>query len=65
MYVEQRDGEYHRGINAGQHSCKTTEYKSTDSSLPPLLNVMYCVRVSLRTVKIFLARGSWVISVYL
>jgi hypothetical protein len=24
-----------------------TEYKSTDSPLPPLLNVMYCVRVSL------------------
>jgi hypothetical protein len=34
---------------------------------PPLLNVMYCVRVSLWTVKIFLAQnregGSWVISV--
>ncbi len=38
--------------------------------LPPLLNVMYCVRVSLWTVKIFLPqhlkrRRSWVISVYL
>jgi hypothetical protein len=36
--------------------CKTTEYlyKSTyrlSSPLPPLINVMYCVRVSLRTVK--------------
>ncbi len=36
--------------------CKTTEYNSTDSPLPPLLNVMYCVRVSLRTVKIFFAQ---------
>ncbi len=35
------------------HSCKTTEYKSTDFPLPPLFNVMYCVRVSLRIVKIF------------
>ncbi len=34
-----------------------TEFKSTDSPLPPLLNVMYCVRVSLRTVKIFLAQN--------
>jgi hypothetical protein len=39
-------------------------------SLPPLLNVMYCVRVSLRTVKIFpyatlKRRWSWVISLYL
>ncbi len=32
------------------------EYESTDSPLLPLLNVMYCVRVSLRTVKIFLAQ---------
>jgi hypothetical protein len=32
------------------------EYKSTDSPLPTLLNAMYCVRVSLRTVKIFLAQ---------
>jgi hypothetical protein len=30
---------------------KTTECKSTDSPLPLLLNVMYCVGVSLRTVK--------------
>ncbi len=30
--------------------------ESTDSPLPPLLNVMYCVRVSLKTVKIFLAQ---------
>ncbi len=43
------------GIDAGQHSCKTTEYKSTDFPSPSLLNVMYCVRVSLGTVKIFLA----------
>jgi hypothetical protein len=28
----------------------------TNSPLPPLLNVTYCVRVSLRTVKIFLAQ---------
>ncbi len=46
----------HRVIDAGRHSCKTTEYKSTDSRLPPLLNVMYCVKVSLWTVKIFLAQ---------
>jgi hypothetical protein len=32
------------------------EYKSTDFPLPPLLNIMYCVRVSLWTVKIFLGR---------
>jgi hypothetical protein len=32
------------------------EYKSTDSPLPPLLNAMYCVRVSLRTVKIFIVQ---------
>jgi hypothetical protein len=32
------------------------EYKSADSPLPPLLNVMYFVRVSLRTVKIFLVQ---------
>ncbi len=42
----------------------------SDSPLPPLLNVMYCVRVSLWTVKILLAqhkrgRGSWAISIYL
>ncbi len=37
-------------------TCKTTEYKSTDSPLSPLLNVMYCERFSLRTVKIFLAQ---------
>jgi hypothetical protein len=40
----------HRGVNAGRHGGKTTEYTSTDS---PLLNVMYCVRVSLWTAKIF------------
>jgi hypothetical protein len=34
----------HRGVDAGRHSCKTTEYKSTDSPLPPLLNVMYSLR---------------------
>jgi hypothetical protein len=33
---------------------KTTEYKSTDSRLPPVLVVMYCVRVSLRTIKYYL-----------
>ncbi len=37
-----------RVVCAGHFGCKTTEYKSTDS---PVLNVMYCVRVSLRTVK--------------
>ncbi len=59
----------HRGVHAGHYDCKTTEYKSTDSPLPPLLNVMYCGRVSLWTVNIFLAqyreKGSWVISEYL
>ncbi len=43
--------------DAGRHGCKITEYKSTestDSSLPPLLNVMYCVRISLWTVTISL-----------
>ncbi len=30
----------HRGVDVGQHGCKTPEYnKSTDSPLPPLLNV--------------------------
>jgi hypothetical protein len=41
----------------------TTEYKSTDSPLPSVLNVLYCVRVSLRIVKYSLRntrRGSWV-----
>jgi hypothetical protein len=64
----QRDGEYkqrfhlqgschyHRGVDAGQHGCETTEYKSTDTPLPPLLYVMYCVRFSLWTVKTFLAQ---------
>jgi hypothetical protein len=79
----QRDGEYkyscnlrgfchypHRGVDAGRHSCKTTEYKSTESLLPPSFksNVL---RESLSvdsqnipcvTLK---RRGSWVISVYL
>jgi hypothetical protein len=45
-----------RGVEAKQPSSKTTEYKSTDSSLPPLLDAMYFVRVSMRTVKIFLAQ---------
>ncbi len=45
----------HRGVDAGSHSCKTKENKSKDSPLPPLLNVMYWMRVSLWTVKIFLA----------
>jgi hypothetical protein len=54
-------------VESGQHGSKTTEYKSTDSPLPPLLNVMYYVRV---TVKIFLAQHSkewrsWIISIYL
>ncbi len=39
-------------------SCKTTEYKSTDSPFSPLLIVMYCVKVSLWTVKIFLAHNT-------
>jgi hypothetical protein len=34
-----------------------TAYPSTDYPFPPLLNVMYCVRVFLRTVKIFLAQN--------
>jgi hypothetical protein len=42
----------HRGVDVGHSGCRTTEYKSTDSPFPHLLNVMYCVRVSLRTVKI-------------
>jgi hypothetical protein len=44
----------HREVDAGRHGCKTTEYKSTDSSLPRLLIEMYCERVSLWTVKMFL-----------
>ncbi len=57
----------HRGVDAGQHGCKITEHKITDSPRPPLLNVMYCVRVSLWTVKIFLGqiKAKLVISVYL
>ncbi len=31
----------HRGVDTGQHGCKTTEYKSTDSPLPPLLDSIY------------------------
>ncbi len=34
---------------------RTLWYKSTDFPLLPLLNLMYCVKVSLWTVKIFLA----------
>ncbi len=42
----------HKGVDAEQHGCTTKDYKSTDSPLTPLVNhVMYCVRVSLRTVK--------------
>jgi hypothetical protein len=44
----------HGGVDAEQHGCKTTEYKNTDSPLSS--TVMYCVRVSLRIVKIFLAQ---------
>jgi hypothetical protein len=29
----------HRKIDAGRHDCKTTEYKSTDPPLLPLLKV--------------------------
>jgi hypothetical protein len=46
----------HSGFVAGQRGCDTSKYKSSDSSFPPILSVMYCVRVSLRTVKIFLAQ---------
>jgi hypothetical protein len=46
LFIGQRDGEYgshlrgfchyrRRGVDAGHHSCKTTEYKSTDSPLLP------------------------------
>jgi hypothetical protein len=55
-------------MQLGHHGCKTTGYMSADSPLLPLLNVMYCVRVSLWTVNPFATlkrRGSWVISVYL
>jgi hypothetical protein len=40
------------------HDVTIARLQSTrvDSPLPPLLNVMYFVRVSLRTVKIFLAQ---------
>jgi hypothetical protein len=49
---------------------KTTEYTNTEFPLPHPLNIMYCVRVSLRTGKIIpcatLKRWrSWVISIYL
>jgi hypothetical protein len=48
----------HRGVDVGHHSCKTTEYQSTDLRLPspPLLNVTHCVIVPLWTVKTFLAQ---------
>jgi hypothetical protein len=65
----QRDGEFkwrsylrgiryypHRGVDAGHHGYQTTEYKSTGSPVLPLLNVMYCERVSLWTDKVFLAK---------
>jgi hypothetical protein len=35
---------------------QSTGDRCTDFPLPPLLNVMYYVRVSLRTVKIFLVQ---------
>jgi hypothetical protein len=34
--------------------------QNTDAPLPLLFNVMYCVRISLRTVKIFLAQHCFV-----
>ncbi len=54
----------------GQQGCKTTEYKSSQSPPSIKCNVPYCVRVSLRKVKIFHAEhwrdeGRWVISIYL
>jgi len=67
IYVNQRDGDYEilplgslslsslKG-RSRTNGCKTTECKSTDFPLPHLVNVIYCVRVSLRTVKIFLAQ---------
>jgi hypothetical protein len=53
-------------VDAGQHGCKTTEYKSTDSLLPPLLNVLReglsedSQNIPCATLK---RRGSWVIRV--
>ncbi len=49
---------------------QSTRVQTTDSLLPSLLNVMYCVKVSLWTVKnipcaTLKRKGSWVISVYL
>ncbi len=43
----------HRGVDAGGHGYKTTEYKNTDSPLLPILNVMYCgkSKYSLRNTK--------------
>ncbi len=53
-----------RGFDAGQHGCKTTESESTDSPLPTLLSAMYCVRVSMKAVKISLCntKEKWVVS---
>ncbi len=56
------------GIDTDQHGCKTTEYKSTDYPLPPLVNVLReslsedSQNIPCATLK---RRGSWVISVYL
>jgi hypothetical protein len=61
----------HRGVNAVHHSCKTTEYKSTDSPIHApsfkcnVLRKSHSVdsqNISCATLK---RRGSWVISVYL
>ncbi len=48
----------HRCVDTGHHSCETqsTTVQTPLSPRHPLLNVMYCVRVSLWTVKIFLAQ---------
>ncbi len=48
----------HRGVDTGQHGCKTTEYISKDSPLFPLLSQ----NITGATLK---KRGSLAISIYL
>ena len=59
--VSQRDGEYNGDFvtfrtEGSMQDITATRLQSTDSPLLSLLNLMYCERVSLWIVKIFLAQ---------
>ncbi len=78
LYLEGREMENisrfcyypHRVVDVGRHSCKTTEYKSTDSISPPSFkcNVLReslsvdCQIIPCATLK---RRWSWIVSLYI